>query len=120
MNRLDWIAQILMAVSFLFVGINRVISFRRQNTGHQPVSGWKVTELPREWSWVIAVLEIGGAVALVVPFKIWQPDILPRLAAVGLALLTLSVCIYRVRHKEPAAPVMALFLLTLFVVVGRL
>jgi hypothetical protein len=71
-------------------------------------------------SLVVAFLEIAGALALVVPLNAWQPDMLARLAAVGLALMTLAVCLYRVRRKEPAAPVMALFLLTVFVIIGRL
>ena len=119
MNRLDWIAQILMAGLFLFAGISRIVRFGRKAHAVQTAPGWSTTELPRGLSLVIAVLEIAGALALVVPFNAWQPDVLPVLAAAGLALLTLSICIYRVSRKEPAAPVTALFLLTLFVLIGH-
>jgi hypothetical protein len=119
MNRLDWIAQILMAALFLFAGISRIVYFGRKTRAVQTAPGWRTTELPQGWSLAIALLEIAGAVALFVPFNAWQPDVLPVLAATGLALLTLSICIYRVSRKEPAAPVTALFLLTLFVLIGH-
>jgi hypothetical protein len=47
-------------------------------------------------------------------------EILPLLAAVGLAFLSFAVAICYVRRKEPAAPTVALFLFALFVVVGHL
>ena len=120
MNRLDWIAQILLASLFLIAGLSRILTLRRKTRAVQTAPGWRTTEFPLGLSWVIAFLEIAGGLALVVPFYLWQPAILSRLAAVGLALLTLSICIYRARRKEPAAPVVALFLLTLLVIVGRL
>jgi hypothetical protein len=120
MNSLDWFAQILMAALFLFAGLSRIVTMRRKTQVIQTAPGWRTSELPLGWAWVVAALEIAGAVALLIPFSLWRPDILPLLAAVGLALLALAVCIYRAWRKEPAAPVMALFLLTLFVIVGRL
>ncbi|MGA2050790.1 MAG: DoxX family protein [Terracidiphilus sp.] len=119
MNRLDWFAQILMAALFLFAGISRIVQFGRKTRAVQTAPGWRTTEFPRGLSLVIAMLEIAGALALIVPFNMWQPGILPLLAPAGLALLTLSICIYRVSRKEPAAPVMALFLVTLFVLIGH-
>ena len=67
----------------------------------------------------IALVELTGALALIVPFNLWQPGILPLLGAAGLALLTLCACIYHLRRHESAAPIVALFLLTLFVIIGR-
>jgi hypothetical protein len=120
MTTLDWIVQILMAALFLVLGLSRIVWLRRKTQAQQTASGGRTTEMPVGLSLMVALLEIAGGLALVVPINLWQPDILPRMAAAGLALLTLSVCIYRVRRKEPAASIVALFLLTLFVIVGRL
>jgi uncharacterized membrane protein len=70
-------------------------------------------------AYAIAFMEIAGALGLVAPLVLWQTDLLPGLAAIGLSILTLAVSIYHVRHKEPAAPMLALFCLTLLVLVGR-
>jgi uncharacterized membrane protein len=70
-------------------------------------------------AYAIAIMEIAGALGLVLPLVLRQTDLLPGLAAVGLAILTLAVSIYYVRHKKPAAPMLALFCLTLLVIVGR-
>lgn len=75
--------------------------------------------LPYELALVIGVAEIVGALALVVPVDLWPPDILPRLAAATLGLLTVAGGIYHQRRRESAAPNVALFLLALFVIVAR-
>jgi uncharacterized membrane protein len=120
MTRLDWIAQILMAALFLLLGLSRIVSLRRKTQALRTAPGGRTTEMPLGLSLIVGLLEIAGGLALIVPLNLWQPDILPRLAAAGLAVLTLSFCIYRARRKEPAASVVALFLLTLFVIIGRL
>jgi len=48
------------------------------------------------------------------------PEFLPLLAASGLALLMTAAGIYHDLRRESAAPVVALFLLALFVIVGHL
>jgi hypothetical protein len=50
---------------------------------------------------------------------VWPPYILLRLATAGLALLMVAAGIYHMRRQESAAPSVALFLLALFVIVGR-
>jgi hypothetical protein len=45
--------------------------------------------------------------------------LLVRLAAGGLALLMVCAGIYHLRRREEAAPAVTLFLLALFVIVGR-
>jgi hypothetical protein len=120
MNQLDWFAQMLLAGVFLFAGLRRFLLFQRKAEAVTAAPIWRSAEFPPSFSWAIALLEIGGALALVLPLTLWRPDFLPQLAAMGLALLTLCVCVYRVRRREPATPVMVLFLMTLFVIVGRL
>jgi uncharacterized membrane protein YphA (DoxX/SURF4 family) len=119
MNGLEQIAQILLVGIFLFAGLSKIFAFQKEPQV-QAGPNWRGNGLPRGVAYAIAVVEIAGALGLVVPLRFWQSDMLPRLAAAGLALLTLAIYFYYVRRKEPAAaPMMALFLLTLLVIVGR-
>jgi hypothetical protein len=64
-------------------------------------------------------VEIAGAVGLLVPVDVMPPHVLLRAAAGGLALLMVGAGIYHARRQESAAPSISLFLLALFVIVGR-
>jgi uncharacterized membrane protein YphA (DoxX/SURF4 family) len=118
MTGLERFAQILVVGIFLFAGLSKIFAFRREPQAEGGPS-WRGDGFPRKVACGIALIEIAGALGLLVPFGLWQSDMLPRLAAAGLALLTLGVAIYHIRRKEPAAPMFALFLLTLLVIVGR-
>ena len=67
----------------------------------------------------VGLLEIAGAAGVLVPVDVWPPDVFLRLAAAGLGLLMVAAAIYHVRRQESAAPSITLFLLALFVIVGR-
>lgn len=118
-NGLHWTAQILLAAVFLFAGFSEILSYRSRTKvpPGRPTLGFP--GLPYELAVAIGVVEIAGALALMVPIDLWPPDILPRLAAAGLALLTIAGGVYHQRRRESAAPNVALFLLALFVIVGR-
>jgi hypothetical protein len=75
--------------------------------------------LSRGQAAAIALLEIAGAAGVLLPFDPWPPYILLRLAAGGLALLMVAAGIYHLRRQESASPTVAIFLLALFVIVGR-
>jgi hypothetical protein len=53
------------------------------------------------------------------PIDIWPPHVFLRLVCAGLALLMVAAGIFHLQRKEPAAPEVTLFLLALFVIVGR-
>jgi hypothetical protein len=64
-------------------------------------------------------VEIAGALGVLTP-EGWSHDyLLVRLAAAGLALLMVCAGIYHARRREEASPAVTLFLLALFVIVGR-
>lgn len=67
----------------------------------------------------VGLLEIAGAVAVLIPTDLWPPWVLLRLACAALGLLMVAAGIYHLRRQEPAAPTVALFLLSLFIIVGR-
>jgi hypothetical protein len=49
-----------------------------------------------------------------------MPDhLLIRMAAAGLALIMVGAGIYHLRRQDSAAPAVSLFLLALFIIVGR-
>jgi hypothetical protein len=119
MNGLHWTAQILLAGVFLFVGFSRIFANRRLTSGLPAWPGFGVISLPNELAVAVGIFEIAGALALVMPVDLWPPDILPRLAAAGLALVAMAGAVYHMRRHESGAPSIALFLLALFVIVGR-
>ncbi|MGD0829856.1 MAG: DoxX family protein [Terracidiphilus sp.] len=118
MNRLDLFALYLLAGIFFFAGISKFIVLEWFKGSQRSGLSQKSVELTRRTAFAVAVLEIAGALALVVPVHLWTPGMLPRVAAGGLALLALAISIYRYRRQQFAEPVIALFLLALFVVIG--
>jgi hypothetical protein len=53
------------------------------------------------------------------PYDFWPPHVLLRLVAGGLALLMVIAGIYHARRNERATPSVVLFLMAVFVIVGR-
>lgn len=119
MNSLLWMAQILLAGTFLYAGFSKILVYRRQVTVVQTPSGAGCVGMPDEWAAAIAFLEIAGALCVVVPVDFWPPHTLIRLAAIGLALLAVVVGIHQARRHEHTSPTIAMFFLALFVVIGR-
>ena len=114
-----WIAQILLAGIFFFTGFCKVFAYKRLVRTLQ--KRWKIKPDPMEQKLAaqLGMLEIVGAIFVIFPYDLWPPHVVVRLAAGGLALLMVAACIYNVRRKEPASPSLTLFLLALFVIVGR-
>jgi hypothetical protein len=119
MNYLMWTAQGILAAVFFFTGVSKILAF-----GHvesflgKKLKGGQIGISAGQGAW-IGLLEVAGAVGLLLP-----PSILPDyeiviLAAAALALLMVCATIYHFRRKEPAAPDIALFFLAIFVIVGR-
>ncbi|MGA3131664.1 MAG: DoxX family protein [Terracidiphilus sp.] len=124
MNTLIWIGQISLAAVFFVTGVTKLLAYKtlvktlEQRHATAPI---KMTETQ---GCAIALLEIAGAVGVILP-PAWTPDalspdyLLARLAAGCLALLMVGASIYHVRRNESASPAIATFLLALFVIVGR-
>jgi hypothetical protein len=110
MNGLHWIAQILLAGVFIYIGGSKLFSYRRANRFLPAGLGFGTVGLSNELAVAIGIIEIAGALALVVPIDLWPPDVLPRLAAGGLALVAMTGAIYHMRqlrqhHIVPAGAV---------------
>lgn len=119
MNDLLWVAQVILAGVFLFTGFSKLFAYERLVKAVEAHSKGGPVAMSHGQAALVGVLEIAGAVGVLVPTDVWPPQILVRLAASGLALLMVVAAIYHTRRKEFAAQSVTLFLLALFVVVGR-
>ena len=120
MNSLDRLMEFLVAGVFLWIGFRKILSFRRRPKALGARDRRLPLGLPYGIVVVIGLLEIAAAAAIVIPFGPWPQATLVRMAAVGLAGLTLSACVYHANRRESAAPTVALFLMAIFVLVGRM
>jgi len=75
--------------------------------------------LPCRLIQLLALLEFACALCLIVPIEVWPAHLLPRVAATVLASLVMVTVAHHVKHKQPTAPIVGVFFLTLFVLIGR-
>ena|SRR5579883_1960605 len=116
MNIALWIVQILLALVFLMAGVMKA---------SQPIE-----KLQKNMNWtkhvspgfvrVVGVLEILGALGLILPVATHILPWLTPVAAIGLVLTMIGAIITHVRLKEAgqAAMPLVLLLLSLFIVLG--
>ena len=117
MNSLDRYMEYLAAGVFLCVGFARIISYKRRPKPLGAQSAGLPFVLPYEALIAVGVFQIVAAVILVAPLSFLS--VLAPWAVAGLVLVTLYGAIYHMRRHETAVPNLALFLLAMFVVVGR-
>jgi len=124
MNSLLWTAQLLLAGVFLFAGGSKLFAYEKLVKRLEARSKAGKVGMTRGLAALIGVVEIAGALGVIAPPALTPAAFVPeyllvRLAAGGLALLMVAAGIYHLRRREEAAPVVAAFLLALFVIVGR-
>jgi len=119
MNTLLWIVQIILAGVFLFTGFSKIFAYGQVVKVVEARSKAGRIGMSRGQAVAVGLLEIAGAAGVLVPVDVWPPDVFLRLAATGLGLLMVAAAIYHVRRQESAALSVTLFLLALFVIVGR-
>ena len=123
MNELIWIAQIALAGIFLTSGTLKLFAFAPMIQALQGRAHGAITLMPSVGK-LIGVVEVALAFGVVMPDVFTPEGIVPeyliiRLSAAGLALLMVGASVYHMRRKEPAAFAISIFLLALFVIVGR-
>ena len=118
MDTVLWIVQILLAGLFLITGLTKLTQPRLKMAAG-PMR-WAADATDRQFR-AIGLLEVLGALGLILPGAIGiAPGLLP-LAAIGLALTMVGAIATHVRYKEVqrvAVPVVVLGL-ALFVAVGH-
>jgi uncharacterized membrane protein YphA (DoxX/SURF4 family) len=124
MNALIWIGQILLAIVFFTTGVAKLLAYRSLITTIEQRRKTAPIKVTRSQGAVVGLLEIAGAIGVILP-PAWTPNalsdnyLLVRLAAGGLAILMVAATIYHFRRRESGAPAISAFLLALFVIVGR-
>jgi hypothetical protein len=123
MNSLVWIAQVLLAGIFLTTGTFKLFAFTPFIQALQERTRNAITLTPVQGK-LIGFIEIVLAFGVLTPDVFTSNGLVPefliiRLSAAGLALLMVGAGIYHVRRQESAALNVSIFLLTLFVIVGR-
>ncbi len=119
MNTLLWIAQIILAGAFLFTGFSKIFAYGQVVKAVEARSKAGRIGMSRGQAILVGLVEIVGAAGVLAPVDVFPPNILLRLACAGLGLLMVFAGIYHLRRQESAAPSVVLFLLALFVIVGR-
>jgi hypothetical protein len=123
MNSLVWVAQIVLAGIFLTSGTMKLFAFTPMIQALQSRAHGPITMMPAQGK-LIGVIEVALAFGVLMPDVFTPESLIPeyiivRLSAAGLALLMVGAGIYHVRRKESAALAVSIFLLALFVIVGR-
>ena len=117
MNTVLWIAQIVLAGLFLITGLTKLTQPRLKMAAG-PMR-WAADATDRQFR-AIGLLEVLGALGLILPGALGIATGLLPLAAIGLALTMVGAIATHVRYKEVdrvAVPVVVLGL-ALFVAIG--
>lgn len=117
MNIALWIIQVLLALAFAAAGFMKV-SQPLENLSKR--MGW-VHSVGERGVRTIGILEILGAIGLILPVAFHMLPWLTPIAAIGLVLTMISAAVLHVRRNEMSsvAPTIVLLLLAAFVVWGR-
>lgn len=119
MNLALWIVAGLLAVVYLVAGAGKLI-LPKETLAKAPGGGW-VNDFSGRSVKGIGVIEVLGAVGLVLPAALGIAPVLVPLAAVGLVTLMGGAVIVRIRRHEtiPMAADLAYLALAGFVAWGR-
>ncbi|MGP8251168.1 MAG: hypothetical protein ACLQHF_03990 [Terracidiphilus sp.] len=118
-NTMLWVAQISLACILFYASFSMAFPRRGKALPGAQEPVFACDGMPCMLAWLLALLEFTGALCLIVPVDFWPANLLPRVAASVLAALILVTGIHHVRHKQPTAPIVAVFFLALFILVGR-
>jgi uncharacterized membrane protein YphA (DoxX/SURF4 family) len=118
MNIALWIVQGLLAVAFLMAGGMKLTQPKEKLATNM---GW-VEDFSQNTVRVIGLLEVLGAIGLILPMALSILPVLTGIAAVGLVLTMIGAAITHIRRGEMPmlVPPAVLGLLAAFVAVGRL
>jgi uncharacterized membrane protein YphA (DoxX/SURF4 family) len=119
MNGLLWIVQILLAAVFLISAAGKLFAYDKVARVVESRTKGHAIGLSRQQAALVALAELAGAVAVILPFHGQPGHFIVLMAAFWLAFLMVGASIYHAWRHEPAVPSVVLFLLALFIIVGR-
>ncbi len=109
-----------LAVIFFYAGVKNLLAFQRQQLWPSTGPNFQWIGVSAPTACAIGFTEILGAIGLVVPLGAQEPYLVAQVSAGVLALLLLAACTYHARRKEHTSPLVALFFVAIFVIVGRM
>ena len=116
MNIALWVVQAFLALAFIAAGSMKVFAYEKYKAMSEKDGP---TDLNRGLLMFIGLSELAGAIGIVLPMAANVAPWLSPLAALGLATIMLLAFLYHLRRHEPPAVPAGLFLLALFVIIGR-
>ena len=119
MNIALWIVAGLLAAAFLFAGSNKLFIPYGKLAG-APGAGW-VNDFSPGFVKTLGVVEIFGAVGLILPAVLNIAPVLVAVAALGLGLIMIGAATVTLRRHEPRHALLnfVYLALALFVACGR-
>ena len=119
MNNLLWGVQILLACIFLFTAASKLFGYAQLVRVIESRSKGRPIGMSRWQAIVVGLAETAGAVGLLVPARVDGSPMIVICAAAWLAVIMIGAGIYHAVRRDSATPSVVLFLLALFVIVGR-
>ncbi|HMH23614.1 MAG TPA: DoxX family protein [Puia sp.] len=119
MNTALWIAQILLAITFLYSGINKSIFSEKQLIARGQTG---VVNLPMPFIKLIGISEMLGAAGLILPWALNIAPVLTPVAAIGTGIIMIPAAFIHYNLNEPKNILtnVVLLVLSAFVVCGRM
>ncbi len=119
MNNLLWGVQILLAGVFLFTAAGKLFDYEQLVRVIEGRSRGKAIGISRLQAILVGCAEFAAAIGLLIPNSVNPSHSIVVCSAAGLCFLMAGAGIYHLRRRDSATPPVVLFLLALFIIVGR-
>jgi uncharacterized membrane protein YphA (DoxX/SURF4 family) len=115
MNIALWIVQVLLALLFLFAGVMKFVMPIEEMMKQMPIP------LPAWFVWLTGIVEVLGAIGVILPWLLRIRPGLTPLAAAGLVIVMIGATAYTLAAGDVASALMPLVVgvLAAFVAYGR-
>lgn len=117
MNIIIWIIQGFLSITFLIVGLMKMTL--PKDKLKEKIGGW-VDDFKESQLKLIGLVEILGALGLILPMIFNILPILTPIAACGLVFAMIGGAYTHLKRKESIITNVVLLLLAVFVIIGRL
>jgi uncharacterized membrane protein YphA (DoxX/SURF4 family) len=116
MNLIGWILQIVLAGAFLAAGLTKIVRPKPALVSAGMAYAEDYTDVQNKG---IGVIEVIGAVGLILPWLLGVVPVLTPIAAIGLAVVMACAVIVHIRRKEQFVPPLVLGVLAVVLAVIR-
>jgi len=116
MNLALWVIQGILASIFVMAAGMKLLSYPKYRAMLEK-SG--PTGMTRGVITLLGIVELAGVAGLILPMALNIDPWLTVWAAAGLAVIMLAATVFHIRRHEPTVMTVVLFVLAVFVVVGR-